>query len=245
MEASHNFAKRDLDGVFDSLPLAIAVIGPDRKVLLANQGTQRFVGQVEEQIIGKVGGDAFSCVNREANPKGCGFGVDCFRCKMRIILENALVGRKASERVETTMHFELTGPRHLLATTLPIVFEGKPAALLALEDVTETKAREEMRLTNERLAAAVKTGGAVCHEMNQPLTAMAVILDRLLNSTPEGDPRRADLLQMQKLYDRLADLTWKLMHLNAFETKEYRGATSILDLDKAVGLGKGGHGGGN
>lgn len=79
----------------------------------------------------------------------------------------------------------------LEVASVPIVYEGEPAVLAFLRDVTERKALERQVAESARLAALGRLSAGVAHELNNPLTHLVLAVDglrRILANTP---PERA------------------------------------------------------
>ena len=218
--------------VINALPLAISIIDKNRTVALVNKSTSKFVNKEESNLIGLLGGEAFGCINHETAELGCGFGQDCLRCRLRQAVLETLKKRAACELVETTMVFKDQGERHLRISTHPLVLNDEVTALLAIEDVTEAKAHEAVLLEKERLSAAVKTAGAFCHEVNQPLMIILGMAELLLEDMDKDDPRASSLLEIKQQAERLGRVTKKLVTLTDFHTRPYL-HNEILDLDKS------------
>ncbi|MFA5903900.1 MAG: histidine kinase dimerization/phospho-acceptor domain-containing protein [Desulfobacula sp.] len=232
MNSFYMYTKESLLEVIEALPLAIAVIDKNRKVTLANRNTFRFVNKNEVQLIGRVGGEAFSCVHHNDVPEGCGFGPECPKCKLRSALFETIEKKKAVHGLETIMEFIGLGKRHLKISTSPIVIHNEAVVLLSIEDITETKLHEQTRLENEKLAAVLKTVGGVCHELNQPLMVIRGFSEMLLEDLPEDETQRQNIREIKEQADRLGTITGKLMSITRFKTKTYLSG-EIIDIDAA------------
>lgn len=115
--------------------------------------------------------------------------------------------------------------------TLPDDSEG---ILCAVKDITDQKIAEEERLQKERMKSILEIAGAVCHEMNQPLTVLSVVSDLLLMNEFDRKETIEKLNIIKQQIQRMTKMTGKLMHLTRYETKEYLNGTTILDIEKAA-----------
>ncbi|WDP89159.1 MAG: PAS domain-containing protein [Desulfobacter sp.] len=218
--------------VIDTLPVAVSVINGNRRVVLANRAIARLTNKKNEELLGKVGGEALGCIHKDDSPLGCGFGPDCVKCRLRQSLETTLETKEPLSMVETTMAFKGGNECHLRISTLPLVLNQEDVVLLSIEDITDIKAHEQTRMEKEKMAAAVQTAGAVCHEINQPLMVIMGMAEILLEDIPSDDPRHAQLTEIKIQADRLGDITKQLMTLTEYRTKPYL-KKQILDIKES------------
>ncbi|HUS66582.1 MAG TPA: ATP-binding protein [Kofleriaceae bacterium] len=127
----------------------------------------------------------------------------------------ALAGRRIAEVMRTGRALDL--PQEYRARTqegrsivvevasVPITYEGAPAVLAFVRDVTERKALERQVAESTRLAALGRLSAGVAHELNNPLTHLVLAVDRLRRSLAAAGPDRAA--------DVIADIQGKLEHL--------------------------------
>ncbi len=88
-------------------------------------------------------------------------------------------------------------------------------------------------ILDEKLKVILEMAGAVCHELNQPLQYISGSSELLLMTTPKSDPLYEDLYKMKQQVDKMGKITKKLMGITTYETKNYVGETSIIDINKA------------
>jgi PAS domain-containing protein len=232
MDDSKHYTRKGLIAIIDSLPLSISVIDRERRVILANKATLKFVNKREQQLIGRVGGEAFECINSDAVPDGCGFGPECLRCKLRLTVVDTLHNKVPHVAEETSMSFRSRGELHLRISTLPLVLESEEVALLTIEDITREKIHERTLIEKEKLHAAVETAGAVCHEMNQPLQVMMSRLEVLMREACTEDMEQ--LKDMMAEVKRMGEITKKLQGIVSYKTTKYVQDVEILDLDRST-----------
>lgn len=235
--ASAVYSREGLLNLIDSLPLAVAVIDQNRSVILANRMTCRFTNKNEAQLIGRVGGEALGCCNHASAPGGCGFGPVCLKCKLRQTVMDTMEQQTPHEMVETSMVFKGRGQTHIRISTLPITLGGEEVVLLSIEDITEVKNHEKVLLEKEKLAAVLKTTGAVCHEINQPLMVILGLSEILMEDLGDSNVDTRNLEELKKQARRLGDITKKLTSITQYRTKPYLQG-EIIDIDAASGTGK-------
>ncbi len=232
LDESTTYTKEGLLEVIDALPLAIAVIDSNRTVALANKSTYLFTNKNQVQLIGHVGGEAFGCIHHDDVPEGCGFGPECLKCKLRTAVLVTMERKEAQHMVETVMIFKNHGQRHLRISTLPMMLSGDAVILLAIEDITEVKKREQTEMEKEKLSVVIQTAGAICHEMNQPLMVIMGFAELLLEDLQEGNAQKEKVTEIKKQVERLGSITRKLMKITRYKTKGYLNA-KIIDIDSA------------
>ena len=231
--AAKSKGKVELELVIDNLPNAIIVLDRDRRVLLANKKAEMIAKRSREDFYGLFGGNAIGCVNSQIDPKGCGFAPICEFCEVKnAVLDTFRTGVSISS-VEAEMTFIDLGKRYLRISTTLLSIQSQKVVVLALEDITKSRSQEKLRLENEKLMAAIETGGAVCHEMNQPLMAVMGYVDLMTLDMEETDPNYNLMIDMKEQLLRLCEITQKLMHLHAYKTKKYLGKSRILDLNES------------
>ncbi|MEJ2725735.1 MAG: hypothetical protein P8175_14045, partial [Deltaproteobacteria bacterium] len=85
----------------------------------------------------------------------------------------------------------------------------------------------------EKLQGVLEMAGAVCHELNQPMQIVLTCSEILLLSVPKEDPAFRRIQALTEQITRMGEITWKLMRITKYETKEYAGAAKIIDIDRA------------
>lgn len=226
------YTREGLLGIIEALPLAVALIDGNRKVALANRKTYVFANKNEETLIGHIGGEAFGCAHHDDVPEGCGFGPACLRCRLRESVFQTMSQKEVLRGVETVMTFKGIGERHLKISTSPLNMGGKEMVLLSIEDITDIKLNEKVRLEKERLSTVLKTAGGICHELNQPMMVIKGFSDLLMEDLPGDSLQRENLIEIKTQIERMADITRRLMSITRFKTKPYLNG-EIIDIQAA------------
>ena len=76
-----------------------------------------------------------------------------------------------------------------------IVFRGRPARLVLVNDVTERQQREEALKETARLTALAETASIFAHEVANPLNGISTMLQMLLRGKEGQDPESCEMLQ--------------------------------------------------
>jgi len=122
-----------------------------------------------------------------------------------------------------------------LHETKVIMPNGEPGILSIAADVTEQIRADEEKLKREKMQSILEIAGAVCHELNQPMTVVSVNCDLIrMNQFKEQEVfEKIDIIKKQ--LKRMTDITKKLMHITKYETRDYLDGTRIVDIDRASG----------
>ncbi|ADK85624.1 putative PAS/PAC sensor protein [Desulfarculus baarsii DSM 2075] len=106
--------------------------------------------------------------------------------------------------------------------------------VLVLHDVSESRRAERERVAREKLQAAIETAGAACHELNQPLQAVLLQSELLLEDMEPGAAARPGVETVLAATKRMAEITFELNRLAEYHTKQYVGGSKILDLRRST-----------
>jgi hypothetical protein len=205
----------DLQRVIDNLPIAIIVVNWEGRILLANKKAVSFANKPMENVLGLHFGNAFDCAFIEKNTAGCGFASECKLCKVRQTVLETFETRKGKIFIEAEMELTVMGRVPVRLSTNFLELKNKGSVILAIEDISEQKMQDVIRIENSRLIAAVGTVAKVCHEMSQPLMAMTGFVDLLLTEGQEDESTRKLVEAVRAQASRLAEMTIKLMNARA------------------------------
>jgi PAS domain S-box-containing protein len=111
-----------------------------------------------------------------------------------------------------------------------VEFDGAPASMATIHDVTERRRLEEQLHHAQKLEAVGRLAGGVAHDFNNILTAIQGQGELLASSLSEDSPERHHLGQILRAAERGATLTRQLL---AFSRKQML-QPRLLDLNHVV-----------
>ena len=119
-----------------------------------------------------------------------------------------------------------------LNETKVILPDGSTGFLCITEDFTERIKAEEERIRGEKLQGVLEMAGAICHELNQPLTTLSITSD-LIRDFPKTEKTLENISIIKNEIIRLGQITKKLMRITKYKTRKYLNGTKIVDIDQA------------
>ena len=115
-------------------------------------------------------------------------------------------------------------------TSHTIEFEGRPAALVVAQDVTQRTQLEQQLRQAQKMEAVGQLAGGVAHDFNNLLTAILGSCELVLERLDDNDERAEDVREIQKAGRSAADLTRQLL---AFSRKQVL-LPETIDLNASV-----------
>jgi len=94
-------------------------------------------------------------------------------------------------------------------------------------DITVRRQEDLESLRREKLEGVVEMAGAACHELGQPLQALALLAHMMKKEGSSNERKVAEEV------DRLGQIIDKIMRITRYATREYVGGATIIDIDEA------------
>ena len=148
-EFLNNFKETEMASSFytfiDSLPLAVAVLTPDRKVIFSNSSLLKKYGYTSvEQVLGKRPGEMLNCVHSLLSNNQCEMSNNCKVCGTLAALKKTIVTLKPNI---SEMHLTVVNDGSLVSYDLkisvtPLFISEKLYLLLYLEDISQEKRKK-------------------------------------------------------------------------------------------------------
>jgi|Deesub1362B_J571_1020462.scaffolds.fasta_scaffold05785_2 PAS domain S-box-containing protein len=111
-----------------------------------------------------------------------------------------------------------------------ITWEGRPAILGTLRNVTERNRLEAQLRQAVKMEAIGRLSGGIAHDFNNLLTIINGYSEMLLNTLSPEDPIRNDVLEIHKAGVRAAELTRQLLAFSRRHPMEFR----VMNLNDVV-----------
>lgn len=218
------FVRKYLEELLEKANALILVANRDKKVVVFNQAISRLTGFSKEEVLGQ---DVFTLVPEDEH------------LRLASVLAAALRG-------EPVPNFELrlrtrTGEaRASFATSSALTSQGEVEGVMAIgQDVTVVEQLEQRVIHAEKLASMGQLAASVAHEINNPMTAVVMSAESLLQrALMQGSSGAADAEKLRKILEsgqRILRFTSDLTsYARPAKDKPERVQLNAL-LDKAVG----------
>lgn len=214
LEARDALRRREaeLSAICDHVPIMICMLDAQLRVLYANRALTEFTGKSADELRHRTACGIVGCINAMDHPLGCGHGLRCEQCSLRLAVRDSQQTGQSHRGVERRM--TLTGPDGprdvvLLASTALIPAAGSTLNLLVcLEDITQRK-HDEARVESlssqlshaSRLAMLGELAAGMAHEVNQPLCSIVNFAKACRNMAAREDP---DWSEIRRWSDHIA-----------------------------------------
>jgi len=123
----------------DAIPAFAFLVDEDIHIVEYNHRAGRLLGEGQQEILRRRGGEVLHCVHSRNAAGGCGRGKYCRNCIIRGAVNDAFAGTQCVRRRVRMQLVSDDGNRELyiLLSASPLEYEGNTLILLILEDVAE------------------------------------------------------------------------------------------------------------
>ncbi len=146
--------QKNIEAVFDAAPIGMMLIDEHTIVKRVNNAIRQMLKKDYKQIINRPFGDALGCINTVSSGKGCGNSPACELCKLHQAVKTILNSNQAVREVEVRPTFNIDDKRitrWLLISGEPSIIDGCNHAVIAINDITDSKtAARERQLAEDK-----------------------------------------------------------------------------------------------
>jgi len=221
--------KEFLEKLIDSTVDAIVAADLTGNVVLFNQGAERIYGYNADEVLS---GMSVSNLYPDGGAKQV--------MRMLRSMSYGGVGRLKQTRREIRNKEGALIPVNMTASM--IYEEGEEVATVGIfSDLRERirieqrllQAQEKLQLTEKQMVVG-QLAGTAAHELNQPLQSVIGYAQLILRQSQPDDAHVRAVSVILREGERMAEIVRKIGRITDYETKEYVGSASILDLDKSA-----------
>ncbi len=211
----NNNTSNELNAIFENAAVVLILMDKDGRTLNINKAGLQMIRKPRQDVIGRLTGEVFSCINAIRNNKiVCGKTEACKHCTIRQQL-NASIDHGAHQfKEEGTINvFQEDNSQlliNLLVSTSNVNINNDEYILLTIDDISKIKKQEEeLKRLNEHKD---KFLSILSHDLRNPFNSLIGFTEILLNHWQEYPKEKTDkilnsLLSVEKnAYSLLNDL---------------------------------------
>ena len=195
----------NLELIFNASPISMFVLNEYSQLEKINDAALEFVDCNREETLGKHYCNVVYCMGDIEDDRGCGLGLRCQVCELRLAINSAFVTGQA------TVHFEFNNilireekerEFWFRSSITPIMVEGKCKVVLALVDITKQKQAEIALCANEESDRLLyKKYHALVMNMPNCLAYNKIIYDGA------GTPIDYKIIEVNKAYENTFNIS--------------------------------------
>jgi two-component system cell cycle sensor histidine kinase/response regulator CckA len=225
--------EHELATIFENAPFIMLLLDGERIVRRVNSLACLFTGSSNTEMIGRRGGEALRCLYALNSPEGCGSGVHCQKCEVRLAVTDTYETGQSHYQVEATLPFRIKGKEEqltFLLSTTRVNVGNHPMVLLSIQDITELKKLEALFFQAQKMESIGIFAGGIAHDFNNILTAIIGYAGITLRKMSGDDPLRRNIKHVLAAAERGAHLTRDLLVFSSKQTSDKRS----IDLNNIV-----------
>jgi PAS domain S-box-containing protein len=195
------------------------------------------IRDVNDSFIRKYGGNRGKVIGRTCHEVTYGFDKPCSQFE-HSCPATAVWNTGKSVRVEQ-VHMGSKGEElNVEIYAFPLFGEGGniERVVEVFHNINDHKQAEQERIQREKLEGVLEMAAAVCHELGQPMQALYVHFDDMLEIISGHDALYSEVEGIMENAIRIGKIIKKLQNIARYETREYVRGIKIIDIDKAAKL---------
>jgi signal transduction histidine kinase len=102
--------------------------------------------------------------------------------------------------------------------------------LILFRNITEQQKLEKQMFESAKMAELGTVGSSIAHELNNPLGGVISFLQLIKMDCPEGDPIRADIIEMEKAGTRCKEIVENLLGFTRLPDSSYESDYNLIDV---------------
>jgi len=156
--------QKNIEAIFDAAPIGMMLIDKCTTVKRVNNATKQMLNKDYQEIINQRFGDALGCMNTISSGKGCGNGPACESCRLREAIDTILDSSQSVHEIETRSMLKVDNEwitRWFRINGEPAIIDGCIHAVIAINDITESKTAERERQLAENKYRTIFENSAV------------------------------------------------------------------------------------
>jgi len=194
--------------LFNTTPIGMFVLNEDALIEKINDATLDLFQINREDALGKHVGNGLNCQGSTENIQGCGFGLQCQSCKLRLAVEAAFETGQTRTRLEYSkvlIHNEKERKYWFRASFTPIMISGKRNVVVALDNITDSKLVEDSEIdllkSEEKQRCLYERYRSLIMNMPDSFTYNKVIYDEV------GTPLDYEILEINEAYEKIFNVS--------------------------------------
>jgi two-component sensor histidine kinase len=225
-------AYTELAAIYANAPVILLVVDEDLRVEKLNDLGVRLTGRAVSELLSVRHAGQLSCMEKLADPDGCGRGPACSQCSLRLAVFDSVRNGARHENVEAWVPVPDSsgGQEHrcFLVSTAPLPFDHRHKVLVCAQDITGLKqAEQDLRTSVGKLESALNEKTVLLQEIHHRVKNNLAVISSLLNmksETTEGADAKLALEESQRRVHSIALIHEHLYgseHLDRINFAEY------------------------
>ena len=225
--------ERELSTIFENAPFMMLLLDEERLVHRVNGLACTFADSSVSDMVNRRSGEALRCLHALNAPEGCGSGLYCRECAIRLTVLNTFETGRSHQQVEASLPIAVKGKEQtipFLLSATKVMVGLHEMVLLSLQDVSEYKKLEAQLLHAQKMESVGTLAGGIAHDFNNILTVIFGYGDIALSKMAADDPERQNIENMLQAANRASFLAKDLLLFSRKEICDRR----IVELNGIV-----------